>query len=110
MKKHFKNITFKSIDDSRFLKTFGKKATIQLLEISQLKDRNDIILVDIREYSSYDKSSHLVAGDYLLQNYLIFNQGHINFLANFIQDNVGNEIYIAESEFDDFFQVIKNIY
>lgn len=109
MKKNFKGITFKSIDDSRFLKAFGKKATIQLLEITQSKDRNDLILVDVREYSSYDETSCLVAEDYMLQDYLVFGENEINYLINFIKDNIGNEIFIVTSEFDNFFKFIKNI-
>ena len=109
MKKHFKDITFKSIDDSRFLKIFGEKASIPLLEITQSKDRNDLILVDVREYSSYDETSCLVAQDDMLRDYLVFGEHEIDFLINFIKDNIGDEIFIVTSEFNSFFKFIKKI-
>ena len=109
MKKIFKDVTFKPIDDSRFLKTFGEKASIPLLEITQSKDRNDLILVDIREYSSYDETSCLVAEDYMLHDYLVFGKNEIDFLINFIKDNIGDEIFIVASEFNSFFKFIKKI-
>ena len=106
--KKLNGITLKSIDDFRFLTAFGKKATIPLLEVYKDKEFN-AILVDIREYSSYDKSSQLVAGPYLLRNHIIFDSGDVDLLTDFIKENIGNKIYIAASEVFNFTTFIKNI-
>ena len=107
MKKNLKGIKFKSIEENQFLIPFGKKVEIPLLEVFYCKSAK-ALSVSIRMYSSYDENSHLIEGNYILDDHIIVEKEDLNYLIKFIQKYIGKEIFIVTCEFNEFFKFIEN--